>query len=168
MKKKVIFLTIVSSFFALCFICYAEEAVTSSELINNAKQYDGKAVMYTGEVIGDVMVRGKFAWINVNDGVNAIGIWSNKDLVEDIIYVGNYKTRGDTVEIKGIFHRACLEHGGDLDIHIESLRKINSGEAVKEKTDIAKKNTALILFAALCIIAALSRLKSRRLNEIHR
>ena len=37
--------------------CYAQTP-TSLELINNAKQYDGKTINYRGEVIGEVMVRG--------------------------------------------------------------------------------------------------------------
>ena len=54
--------------------CYAQTP-TSLELINNAKQYDGKTVNYKGEVIGEVMVRGDYAWLHVNDGTIAIGIW---------------------------------------------------------------------------------------------
>lgn len=138
--------------------CYAEEAVSSAELINNAKQYDGKEVLYRGEVIGDVMAREGFAWINVTDGVNAIGIWLNKDLVKDIIYTGNYKSRGDVVEVKGIFHRACLEHGGDLDIHTEELNKISSGMVITEKIDFAKRKWAFILLGTLGLALILSNI----------
>ncbi len=158
-RNDVLFLIIGFLFFAFCFLCYAEETVSSAELINNAKQYDGKVVIYKGEVIGDIMMRKEFVWINVNDGVNAIGIWSKKDLAKDILYIGCYKSRGDIVEVKGIFHRACLEHGGDLDIHIEELRKISSGMVIKEKPDIIKRNAVFILLAVLGMAAALSQLK---------
>ncbi len=150
-----IFLTVVCS---LCSICYADEAIPSAELINNAKQYDGKAVMYKGEVIGDIMTRKGFVWINVNDGVNAIGLWSKKDLAKDILYTGGYKSRGDIIEIKGIFHRACLEHGGDLDIHIEELSKIDNGMVITEKINFAKRNGAFILLGVLGLALILSNI----------
>ena len=161
MMRKLIFIFLIIGFSlsAFRFLCYAEETVSSTELINNAKQYDGKVVLYKGEVIGDIMIRKGFAWVNINDGVNAIGIWSNKDLVKDIVYTGNYKSRGDVVKVKGIFHRACLEHGGDLDIHIDELRKITSGMVIRERPDIAKRNQAFMLLGILGLALILSKLK---------
>jgi len=166
-----VFLISIFTLCAFCFFCYADEAVSSAELINNAREYDGKVVIYKGEVIGDIMARKEFVWINVNDGINTIGIWSNKDLVRDIVYAGNYKSKGDIVEMKGVFHRACLEHGGDLDIHVEELRKINNGMITEEKIDIAKRNKAFVLLGVLGLVIILSQLKIkkiRRKNEIHR
>ena len=122
------------TFYLLPFICYAQP-LSSTELINNARQYDGKTVTYTGEVIGEIMARGKFCWLNVNDGNNAIGVWIDKNLVKDLTYMGSYKSKGDGVEISGTFHRACLQHGGDLDIHAQGLRKIKSG-----RPDIDRKS----------------------------
>ena len=107
------------------------QGLSSSELISNAKEYDGKLVAYSGEVIGEVMLRGEFAWVNINDGQNALGAWMSAALAQEIKFTGNYKSRGESLEIVGIFHRACLEHGGDLDIHVQSLRKIGSGRIVK-------------------------------------
>ncbi|MCX5698525.1 MAG: DNA-binding protein [Candidatus Omnitrophica bacterium] len=109
--------------------CYAQTS-TSLELINNAKQYDGKTINYKGEVIGDVMIRQDYAWLQVNDGIIAIGIWAPKTMIQDILYAGNYHKKGDIVEVSGIFHRSCLEHGGDLDIHASEIKKITSGSPV--------------------------------------
>ncbi|MCM8823992.1 MAG: DNA-binding protein, partial [Candidatus Omnitrophica bacterium] len=58
---------------------YAEEKIDSTKLIGNAKEYDGKIIIYEGEVIGDIMLRGKYAWINVNDGKGTIGVWVDRD-----------------------------------------------------------------------------------------
>ena len=95
--------------------CYAQTS-TSLELINNAKQYDNKTVSYRGEVIGDIMVRGDYAWLHVNDGIIAIGIWVPRTMVQEIRYAGDYHKNGDIVEVSGMFHRSCLEHGGDLEL----------------------------------------------------
>jgi hypothetical protein len=153
-------LVLFASTFYLFTFCYAQ-AVSSSELINNAKQYDAKTVVYSGEVIGDVMARGEFVWINANDGVNAIGIWAAKSLAKDIFYTGSYKSRGDVIEAEGVFHRACLEHGGDLDIHAVLLRKIKNGGPAREIIDPVKKNLAISFLGVLCLVWILSRLKRK-------
>ena len=128
------------------------QGISSSELIKNAKEYDGKLITYTGEVIGDVMLRGEFAWVNINDGENALGVWISASLAKEIKFTGNYKVRGDSLEIVGIFHRACLEHGGDLDIHAQTLRKLGNGRIVNQRLNLDKKNLSLILFGALLLI----------------
>jgi hypothetical protein len=128
------------------------QPVSSTELINNAKQYDGKTVAYEGEAIGDIMMRGDYAWVNVNDGSNAIGIWLSPTLAKSITYTGRYKSKGDAIEITGIFHRACPEHGGDLDIHAQTIRKIGAGRVIAEKLNIGKRNFAAILLGILGII----------------
>ena len=137
------------------------QPISSDELINNAKLFDGKSVAYIGEVIGDIMVRGEYAWINVNDGKNAIGVWVGKDLVKDIVYTGSYKFKGDVVEVSGVFHRACLQHGGDLDLHAQSLTKIIAGRPTQETPNFKKRNIVILLLGALVLIWILTLLKRR-------
>ena len=162
-KLKLLVLNFGFAFFTLLFTLriVSAQSIPSNELINNAKQYDGKTVVYQGEMIGDIMKRGEFAWINVNDGVNAIGIWSDKTLIKDIVYAGSYKSAGDIIEIEGVFHNRCLEHGGDLDIHAQSIRKIKSGSAKEYRVDIYKRNLAFSLLGVLCLILILIQLKRR-------
>jgi hypothetical protein len=123
--------------------------LSSRELILKAKEYDGKLIVYSGEVIGDVMSRGEFSWVNINDGQNTLGVWMSAGAAKEIKFTGNYKSRGDSLEIVGVFHRACLEHGGDLDIHAQSLRKIGNGRTVNEKLNFDKVNLSLILLGVL-------------------
>jgi len=138
--------------------CYAQ-SVSSTELINNARLYDGKVVTYEGEVIGDIMVRGEYAWINVNDGQNAIGIWIDRNLTKDIFYTGSHKFKGDWVEVAGLFQRACLQHGGDLDIHAQTIRKIRQGREIIERLNMSKRNLVFVLLGALCLVWILKQLK---------
>jgi len=141
-------------------LCYAQP-VSSSELINNAKFYDAKTVVYAGEVIGDVMLRQDYAWVNINDGKNALGVWMESSLAGQISYTGSYKARGDVVEITGVFHRACPQHGGDLDIHAQALRKISPGRYIQERANPDKKNLAAILLGVLLLVWILTLLKRR-------
>jgi len=128
------------------------QTISSADLINKAKEYDNQTVVYQGEVIGEVMARGEFAWVNLNDGKNALGIWIKTDLAGQIANIGSYKSIGDLVEVSGVFHRACLAHGGDLDIHAESLRLIKSGNRVKEHLSSRRQKIAYGLGAILIIL----------------
>ncbi len=128
------------------------QPISSADLINNAKQYDGKVVDYRGEVIGDIMIRGQYAWVNINDGQNAIGIWTTMTLIKKIAYKGSYGFKGDVVEIIGIFHRSCPEHGGDMDIHAQSICKVTSGRQIFKSLDFNKiKITVILLGIALLL-----------------
>ena len=154
-----------STLFLLYVTCFAQ-ASSSSELINNAKQYDGRTVSYSGEVIGDTMVRKEYAWINVNDGKNAIGIWIKKELIKDIIYTGSYNAKGDLVEITGVFHRSCVEHGGDLDIHAQTITKISSGNKISHAVNTKAISFALGLSCIVLLVFLLRARQSRRSNLI--
>lgn len=140
--------------------CFAAEVISSAELINNAKLYDGKTISYCGEAIGDLMARKEYAWINLNDGKNAIGIWIKRELTGNIQYFGSYNAKGDWVEIKGIFHRSCLEHGGDLDIHAQTITKISFGSKILHSINAEAINLAFILFC--CIVPVVFLLKFYR------
>ena len=137
------------------------QSLSSGELIRNAKEYDGKLIAYSGEVIGDVMLRGEFAWVNINDGENALGAWMSAALAQEVKLTGNYTSRGDRLEIVGVFHRACFEHGGDLDIHARSLLKIASGRMVKENLNFDKVSLSFILLGALFLIWILTLFKHK-------
>jgi hypothetical protein len=162
-RSQISRIAICSLFSVLCFLfseCYAQPIV-SNTLIEQAKDYDGKTVIFQGEAIGEVMHRGNFAWVNINDGANALGIWLVKELTKEINYLGSYKAKGDILEIEGVFHRACPEHGGDMDIHAQAVKKIQAGQAISEQLDTNKRNIALALAGVLCLIVILQILKKK-------
>ena len=143
-------------------VCCAQP-ISSTELINKAREYDGKSVIYAGEVVGDIMARGDFVWLNVNDVENAIGIWLKKELAGEIQFAGSYHAEGDRVEITGVFHRACIQHGGDMDIHANNIRKISPGRPVREELNTGKRNFTFILLGVLFLVLIFVR--RRRSNE---
>ena len=92
--------------------------------------------VYQGEVIGDIMPRGGgMAWINVHNGENAIGVFVSKQQSEKIQFLGNYKQRGDTVQIWGDFNPSCPEHGGDSDIHALQLEIVETGYPLEREPE---------------------------------
>jgi hypothetical protein len=132
------------------------EPVASDKLIENAKAYNNQCVEYNGEAVGDVMNRGDFAWVNLHDGKNAIGVWMKKEYAALIKYKGDYKFKGDTVSAKGIFHRACPQHGGDLDIHADEVVKVSDGCPTPhpiKKFDLMNTIGLLIVAAGIFLLA---------------
>jgi len=111
---------------------YSDDSIilSSNSLLNQSFLYDGMNVSYRGEVVGPVMVRGDYAWINVYDGTYAIGIWCPADKTPKIRFYGDYNNKGDVIQVSGVFHRACTTHGGDLDIHCNLLKVVKEGNEV--------------------------------------
>ena len=138
-------------------LCYAQ-AVSSTELISNAKHYDGKVITYQGEAVGDIMPRGDYAWVNLNDGNAAIGIWARKADLKDIIYLGGYRVKGDVIEVTGIFNRSCVEHGGDLDIHAQEIKKVSSGERSFKQLDMKKFYIGLFFTLTILFLYFINKL----------
>lgn len=134
-----------------------------NDLIENAKELDGQEVTVQGEAIGEGMDRGNYSWININDGTNAIGIWLDKSEADKVSNYGNYKYIGDTVKIRGIFHRACKEHGGEADLHSNLLEIVKDGYKVKEQITSVKIISAVILIplALLMLAFFVKRIKSK-------
>lgn len=139
---------------------FAQESF-SVDLINNAKEYNGKVIIYKGEIVGEVMKRAGFAWANIHDGETAIGVWVSAELARKITFSGNFKYKGDIVEVSGVFHRACAEHGGDLDIHADSLRVVSNGYRIKEQVNPVKIKIGVFL-GVIIIILWILRLLNRR------
>jgi hypothetical protein len=139
------------------------KTISSTELIEHAREYNNQVVEYEGEAIGDVMIRGGFAWVNVNDGQNAVGIWGQKDQVNRLVKCkGYYKRKGDIVNITGEFHRACPAHGGDMDIHMIKGSRIRDGFLIERQPSPTKMKWAGGLAVVALGLAALTAIRSRK------
>lgn len=127
----------------------ADDIIDINDLIEHAKTMDGREVIVQGEAIGERMDRGDYSWVNINDGTNAVGLWLKKSEAEKVATFGNYKNKGDTIQVTGVFYRACNEHGGETDFHAESISIVKNGDLVKRKVPYSKVIAAI----TLCIIA---------------
>jgi len=145
----------------------------STELINKMNVpgdvtkglfWNGKTVTFHGEAIGEVMVRGDYAWIHLNDdaymiknveegaklgGYNSgMAVWIPSAQTKTIDTYGDYQHEGSIVEIEGVFNGACKEHGGDMDIHATSLKVLREGHVVADPTPPWKAILAVVLAVA--------------------
>lgn len=135
--------------------------VTSEKLIENADRYDQKTVTYQGEVVGDILGRGDHAWITVNDdhyskramkkyaelkgGNTGIGVYCRRDQLEQVRFLGSYRTAGDFIEVTGTFYRANQEFGGDLCIVADRVMILREGHSMDDNRFGAMPFVALAL-----------------------
>ena len=133
-------------------------------LIEQAKALNGQTVVYQGEVIGDLMPRQDHYWINILNQGTAIGVWITAEERAHISFAGQYGIQGDQVIITGQFNQACPEHGGDLDIHAESLTLVAAGGNRPEPLDFTR-----VILAVILLLTALSSLALliRRWTRVH-
>ena len=123
----------------------ARESVSVARLIEESTKHDGKEVQIEGELIGDLMVRGDHLWLSLLDKGTAVGVWVEKGKLPLVRFLGAYGVQGDTVRIRGIMHRACPEHGGDLDIHAEAVELLKRGGVVAHPINRLKVFAASVL-----------------------
>lgn len=98
-------------------------AVTSNALYDCPAVFDGRPVVYEGEVVGAVLRRGDTAWVHLNDDVysgvtgplpahrdfqggnGGVGVRIPAALADEITTVGGPTARGDVLRVEGVFHR---------------------------------------------------------------
>jgi len=134
---KTLILTM-SLLFCLTGSVLATDVVELNQLVENAEAMDGQTVTVTGEALGEAMERGAHAWVNINDGSNAMGIWMPLDDAQRIKIFGDYKHIGDQLQVTGVFNQACAQHGGDVDIHSDSITVVATGYATTEAVPALK------------------------------
>jgi hypothetical protein len=103
--------------------------LSTTELVEGSYKWDGKTVSFKGEVLQDLMMREDGIWMNLSDGNNtAMGVFVPKGVAMPVIsYAEDYRTAGDVVFITGVFHRACVQHDGETDIHAVSVTVLTPG-----------------------------------------
>jgi hypothetical protein len=107
-------------------------AQSINDLLSNPEAFDNQLVTVRGEVLG-ILKRGNKAWINIQENSYAIGVWCEVWMLENLKVVADYQHLGDVVEITGVFHKACTEHGGDPDIHAENLIVVERGYRIQRE-----------------------------------
>ena len=142
--------------------------VNSASLVENANLLNGRVITFTGEAIGEAMVRGKMAWIHLNDdaymwknieegaklgGYNSgHAVWISADLALKIRFFGDFKHEGDVVKVVGTFNAACYQHGGDMDIHATTIEIVKVGHPVHHIINTPRAIIAGALFALVFIL----------------
>ncbi len=159
--KSIFLLTFALNFFLLTsyFLLCEAASFSSKDLIENARLLDGKVLTYKGEAITAIINRGQYSWINVFDGYNAIGVWCESASLKDVKFLGDYKHKGDMLEVEGVFSRACPAHKGELDIHALRVNIVEQGYRVEEHVSMRKISLSVILFLLVLLVIYIFRKK---------
>lgn len=127
--------------------------VRSTEVVACPQVFDpdsqgGPAVLYVGEVVGDVLHRDGGAWVLMNDdayaledgplpahremaGTNSgLTAWLPDDLQPSALEPGRPGRRGDILAVRGRIHRADPNDGGGLTLRATSAELVARSEPV--------------------------------------
>jgi hypothetical protein len=148
--------------------------VTSNELFDCPEAYDGRKVVYRGEVVGALLDRGVGVWSQLNDDVYAellgplpahrdyrggnagVGVLLPHGAVDLVSFIGGPQTRGDVLEVEGTFHR--VDPTGEVAvIHADAAERMADGEPFPDPP-LADRRWA----AWLAIIVALALVVTER------
>jgi len=113
----------------VCATAAQPPVLSTTELVENSYKWDGKTVSFKGEVLEDLMVREDGTWMNLSDDNNtAMGVFVPKGVAMPLIsHMEDYRTVGDVVLITGVFHRVCVQHQGETDIHALYVTVVTPG-----------------------------------------
>ena len=159
--KKFLVLLILSFPIVLFPFTYAEtkfskipDSITVSQILQNQKEWDGNEISYQGEVIGQAIFEKNHVWINVMDReFNAMGFWIPSSEIKKISNYGKFGVKGDILEMKGVFHKVCPQHGGETDIHSDLITVLEKGSLFpKNRIPISKMILCVLLLAGIVLL----------------
>lgn len=155
-------------------------SVTSNRLYDCPELYDGERVRYRGEVVGAVLQRDDGAWVQLNDDVYAetlgplpahrdyrggnagVGVFVPHDLANQINWVGGPQTRGDVLEVTGVFNRVDLATAEVAIIRAETGTVAEVGEAFPDPV-LADRSIVAVIVSVIAIgFTVAERIVSRR------
>ena len=89
---------------------------------------DGDVIRLSGEAIGeDLRAGATHRWVNVlREGV-AIGVWMTDADAAKVDAYGDHHHSGDFLEVVGTVNIGCEQHGGEFDVHAESVKVLLEG-----------------------------------------
>lgn len=136
-------------------------SVNIGTLIEQANKFDKNKVTIEAEVIGDVLERGEYAWINVNDGTGAIGVYIKVEDIDKIKHTGKYQYLGDTIRVEGTFYHAFAEQSGDMAIKADKIEVVKAGGEDKQSIQTYK----WVMVGVLLPVAGVLYVINKRSNQ---
>lgn len=153
--------------------------VTSNQLYDCPQAFDGQRVLYRGEVVGALLRRDEGVWAQLNDDVYAellgplpahrdyrggnagVGVLLPADVAAQVRFVGGPQTRGDVLEIQGVFNR--IDPTGEVAvIRADGGHVTADGEPFPDPPLADRRIAALLAVTAALALVATERAIARR------
>ncbi len=158
----------------------APVVVSSNNLFDCPQTYDGRDVIYRGEVVGALLARDAGVWTQLNDDVYAellgplpahrdyrggnagVGVLLPHASADRVAFVGGPQTRGDVLEVQGTFHR--VDPTGEVAvIHADAAQLVADGEPFPDPPLRDRRWAAwLAVIVALALVVTERVVASRR------
>lgn len=154
--------------------------VTSTQVLGCPAAFDGRSVVFTGELVGDLLARDGGAWVLVNDddyalevgplpahrdrrGTNSgLSVWLPDRLHGLVTGLGGPGRRGDLVRVEGVVRRADPDDGGGLTLRADTLQVLAPSVRVHEPFDVAQAWSAAAALALAAGVWSARRLRADR------
>ncbi len=158
----------------------AADRTTSTAVLACPGAYDGRTVVYVGEVVGDLLPRDGGAWVLINDdpyalevgplprhsarrGTNqGLSVWLPEGTLDRIGALGRPGQRGDVVAVTGVVRRVDRAAGGALTLRAEELEVL--APAVRRDDPLEPSQLALAL-GLVGVAGVLETLRRRSLQR---
>lgn len=106
----------------------AQDAISPAELIAIDRSLDGSQVTIDGEAIGESLRADEgHRWVNVLGGGIGVGVWMTNEQAETLGVYGDHAHVGDSVRVVGTVNISCTQHGGEFDVHADSIEILEPG-----------------------------------------
>ena len=127
---------------------------------------DGAEVRFQGEAVGEAVRAGEgLQWVSVNvPSGQALSVLLTDEQAAEIAVFGDYRHTGSTLQVTGIYHVACDEHQGELDVHASQVDIIEEGQAEEHVVSAKRLDLAIALVTAGTVLVVAYALLSRRKN----
>lgn len=107
--------------------------LTPAEAVALALESDGAPATVRGEALGEALTApGGKRWVNIGREGTALGVVMTAEQAASVPQFGLYRQRGATLEVSGVLNSACDEHGGDLDLHADTVSVLDEGGAIAD------------------------------------
>ena len=117
-----------------------------SALLSATKRQDNKKVAISGQAMGHaITVDADHKWVNLKSGNAMIGVYMTNELADEITQFGGYAKTGDTINVKGVYHLACDEHNGELEVHADEIEIVQQGAVYEVDWNLGVMLTGFLL-----------------------
>ena len=141
-----------------------------ASLAQEASFHDGQVVQIIGEVVGDRIAASEQGhyWITIeaeeaNDS-SSISAYVTESQTEKIDRYGRYGVVGTRVQVRGVYHQACIDHDGLADIHVSTLEVVSPGSETPDTLVMREFLPGIILIAVGLALVALFRIVRERMR----
>lgn len=155
-------------------------SVAVSDLYSCPRVYDGRRVRLRGELVGALLERRAGVWSQLNDDVYAgpsgalpshrfyaggggIGVLLPAEFAAQVAHLGGPSSRGDRVELTGVFHRVDRETAEVAIIRVEQGELLSPGGPTEQRPRPERRIAAAVLVpVALALVVVQWVLRRRR------